>query len=123
MTNLIIGPLLRHVTETTATIWMETDGPCVVEILGHRAGTFHVAGHHYALVVVRDLEPGCAVAYDIRLDGDVCWPTADTDMPPTVLTTLRPAPAACGRPWGAVPQRRRLPPGRGAPRMGQAHSA
>ena len=34
MTDLVLGPLLRYVSETEATIWVETDAPCEVEILG-----------------------------------------------------------------------------------------
>ena len=35
---------------TDATVWVETDGPCQVEILGFTERTWCVAGHHYALV-------------------------------------------------------------------------
>ena len=55
---LMLGPLLRYVGETEATIWVETDRACEVEILGHQARTFEVSGHHYALVVIGDLSPG-----------------------------------------------------------------
>ena len=57
MTTLILGPILRHVTETTATIWVETSGPCDVSVLGSSAQTFTVQGHHYALIVVEGLTP------------------------------------------------------------------
>ena len=57
MTRLTLGPLLRHVGETTATVWVETDSACLVEIAGSSARTFEVAGHHYALVVVTGLQP------------------------------------------------------------------
>ena len=30
---LVLGPLLRYVSETEATIWVETDRACQVEIL------------------------------------------------------------------------------------------
>ncbi len=56
--DLILGPMLRHVGPTSATIWVETDAPCTVEVLGHRARTFTVAGHHYALVIVEGLAAG-----------------------------------------------------------------
>ena len=56
--SLVLGPLLRHVSETTATIWVETDEPCTVEVLGHRTPTFSVCDHHYALVIVEGLAPG-----------------------------------------------------------------
>ncbi len=52
------GPLLRHVDPVSATVWVETDRACEVDVLGRRARTFCVGGHHYALVVVEDLEPG-----------------------------------------------------------------
>ena len=44
---LVLGPLLRYVGETEATVWVETDRACQVEILGHQARTFEVSGHHY----------------------------------------------------------------------------
>ena len=31
MAELILGPMLRHVSETSATIWVETDERCTVE--------------------------------------------------------------------------------------------
>ena len=49
---LLLGPLLRHVDPVSATVRVETDRPCVVDVLGRRARTFCVGGHHYALVVV-----------------------------------------------------------------------
>ena len=58
MADLILGPMLRDVGPTSATIWVETDAPCTVEVLGHRARTFTVAGHHYALVIVEGLGTG-----------------------------------------------------------------
>jgi len=48
--DLVLGPMLRYVSQTEATIWVETSRACQVEILGRRARTFEVAGHHYALV-------------------------------------------------------------------------
>ena len=67
--QIVVGPLLRYVGTTTATVWVETDRAAVVEVLGHEARTFHVLGHHYALVVLEDLEPGSVTPYDVRLDG------------------------------------------------------
>lgn len=74
MPALLLGPLLRHVGETDATVWVETDAPCTVEVLGAREPTFTVAGHHYALLVVEGLEPASTVDYDVRLDGTHAWP-------------------------------------------------
>ena len=40
----MLGPLLRYVGETEATIWLEADRACQAEILGHQARTFEVSG-------------------------------------------------------------------------------
>jgi len=72
--SLVLGPLLRYVSETCAVIWVETDGPCQVEVLGTAEPTFHVAGHHYALVRAGGLEPGTSYEYEVHLDGERAWP-------------------------------------------------
>jgi hypothetical protein len=84
---LLLGPLLRHVDPVSATVWVETDRPCVVDVLGRTARTFCVAGHHYALVVVEDLEPGSATPYGVRLDDVQVWPPADSEFPPSRIRT------------------------------------
>jgi PhoD-like phosphatase len=89
--ELVLGPLLRYVAETEATIWVETDRACQVGILGHQAQTFEVAGHHYALVMLDGLQPGQEYEYQVALDGAVRWPEPDSDFPPSVLRTTDPA--------------------------------
>ena len=88
MPDLVLGPLLRYTSATEATIWVETDAPCTVDVLGTTAPTFTVEGHHYALVVVRGLAPASEQAYEVRLDGAVRWPEADSPFPPSVIRTL-----------------------------------
>ncbi len=88
MSRLVLGPLLRHVGHNDASIWVETDAPCTVEVLGHREHTWEAGGHHFALVCVQDLEAGCSTAYDVKLDGAVVWPPADTTHPPSLIRTL-----------------------------------
>jgi hypothetical protein len=88
--GLVLGPMLRYVSETEATIWIETDRACEVEILGRRARTFEVAGHHYGLVVIDGLAPGSEQEYQVSLDGDVQWPVPDGGFPPSVLRTPGP---------------------------------
>ena len=88
MPRLLIGPLLRHVGRTDATIWVETDEPCDVEILGSREHTWTVRGHHYALVTVDDLEPGSSHPYEVRLAGERAWPPLVGDRPASVIRTL-----------------------------------
>jgi PhoD-like phosphatase len=90
MVSLLLGPLLRYVSETEATIWVETSGPCEVEVLGRRERTFGVAGHNYALVRIEDLEPGGFYEYEVALDGERCWPPADHDLPPSAIRTFSP---------------------------------
>ena len=91
MGGLILGPLLRYVSQTEATVWVETDEPCEVEVLGERDRTFCIDGHHYALICLTDLEPGSSQEYEVRLDGEVAWPV-DDGFPPSVLRTLTPDP-------------------------------
>src|SRR5215211_1991298 len=86
MPDLVLGPLLRYVGETEAVVWVETDRPCEVEVLGTRDRTFSVCGHHYALVSCRDLEPGSWHEYEVRLDGERVWPR-DDGFPPSSFHT------------------------------------
>ncbi|RFU19948.1 alkaline phosphatase D family protein [Geodermatophilus marinus] len=90
---LLLGPLLRHVDPVSATVWVETDRPCDVDVLGRTARTFEVGGHHYALVVVDGLEPGSSTPYEVRLDGARVWPEASSPFPPSrIRTPGRPGP-------------------------------
>jgi phosphodiesterase/alkaline phosphatase D-like protein len=86
--ELLLGPALRHVGRNDATVWVETDRSCVVEILGHREQTWCVAGHHYALVVLTDLPAGQSIDYDVRLDGQLAWPLADDPRPRPRIRTI-----------------------------------
>ncbi|MFI5957261.1 alkaline phosphatase D family protein [Cryptosporangium sp. NPDC051539] len=90
MAELELGPVLRHVTETSVTVWVETDAACEVDVLGRTARTFQVHGHHYALVVVDGLEPGTQKQYEVKLDEVVVWPLPGADYPPSILRTLAP---------------------------------
>ncbi len=87
--GLRLGPMLRNVTETTATIWVETDAPCLVTVTapGHRADapTFAVHGHHYAICELSGMRPGAALPYEVQLDGVRVWPTSGA-MPSFVRT-------------------------------------
>ena len=90
MPRLLLGPLLRYVSDTDATIWVETDAPCTVGVLAGTAPTFCVAGHHYALVMLEDLAPGSTLPYTVELDGEHVWPPADDAFPPCVIRTHAP---------------------------------
>ncbi len=96
MTSLVLGPLLRHVGTTTATIWVETSEPCTVEVLGSSARTFEVCGQHYGLVVVRDLEPATCRPYEVHLDGENVWPAVEAALPPSLIRTRHATDHAAG---------------------------
>jgi len=88
--SLLLGPLLRHADSGSATVWVETDGPCAVEILGATTRTWCVGGHHYALVCVDGLPPGGSTPYQVRLDGEQVWPDPDSPYPPSRIRTVDP---------------------------------
>ncbi|MGH3980398.1 MAG: alkaline phosphatase D family protein [Pseudonocardiaceae bacterium] len=109
--RLLLGPMLRHVGETTATVWVQTDRPAQVEILGCTARTFAVLGHHYALVDVRGLPPGSATPYEVHLDGQRAWPRAGSAWPASRIRTrggVRPVRVVFGSCRRAKPDAPRL---------------
>ena len=102
MPKLVLGPLLRYVGETQATVWVETDAAAGVEVLVSAAGTgpeevaargraptFRVEGHHYALVLIEGLEPARTYGYRVELDGRPVWPEAAPDPPGFPASTIR----------------------------------
>jgi hypothetical protein len=86
MPRLVLGPLLRYTGSTQATVWVETDGPCEVAVLDARQRTFAVEGHHYALVVLDDLDQGSVRPYEVALNGERVWPPDDGRPPSTIHT-------------------------------------
>jgi PhoD-like phosphatase len=88
--SLVLGPVLRHVGESTAQVWVQTGGPATVEVLGSRARTFEVAGQHYALVGVTGLEPGSTTPYTVTVDGETLWPPPHSPFPPSVIRARGP---------------------------------
>ena len=88
MAKLVLGPLLRYVSETEAVIWVETDEACEVEVLGHTETTFCVGGHHFGIVIVEELEPGSTNPYEVALAGVRRWPEPESDLPPSAIRTL-----------------------------------
>ncbi|ABM14572.1 alkaline phosphatase D family protein [Mycolicibacterium vanbaalenii] len=88
--TLVLGPVLRHVGDTTALVWVQTDAAAEVEVLGCAARTFEVQGFHYALVPVQGLAPDSAIEYQVHVDGVKVWPELDSDFPPSVIRTRGP---------------------------------
>ena len=89
--TLLLGPALRHVSDTTALVWVQTESAATVEVLGCSARTFAVQGHHYALVTVTGLTPDTVTEYDVKVDGKLVWPQEDSPFPPSVIRTRGPA--------------------------------
>ncbi len=87
--SLVVGPLLRYVDSTRATVWVETDRACSVEVLGHRTRTWSVHNHHYSLVVIEGLQPGTETPYTVTLDEIQVWPDPASTYPPSVMRTFR----------------------------------
>jgi hypothetical protein len=87
---LVLGPLLRYAGASNATVWVETDASCEVDVLvdssSHRSRTFKVEGHHYALIRVAGLKPGSSYEYSVALNGERAWPEGDPFPPPMIRT-------------------------------------
>ena len=90
--RLLIGPLLRRVVGTRATVWVEASAPAVVTVraAGGASGTaptFSSYDHHYALVVVEGLAPDSAASYEVLIDDEMAWPVPESGFPPSVIRT------------------------------------
>ncbi|MFJ5976716.1 alkaline phosphatase D family protein [Pseudarthrobacter oxydans] len=92
--ELVLGPMMRYVDQTSASIWVETrDNARVTVSAGAgewEARTFAVHGHHYALVEADGLEPGSVTPYTVAVNGVPVWPEPGTGFPPPVIATLKP---------------------------------
>ncbi|MBA2522255.1 MAG: alkaline phosphatase D family protein [Solirubrobacterales bacterium] len=80
--------MLRFIGETEATIWVEVDEPCEVEILDQKAKTFTVEDHHFALVVLEDLKAGEAHPYKVHVAGRCVWPPEGYEFPQPSIRTI-----------------------------------
>ncbi|MFG1672742.1 alkaline phosphatase D family protein [Micromonospora sp. NPDC049282] len=90
--RLLIGPLLRRVVDTRATVWVETSAPAVVTVrtadgATGSAPTFSAYDHHYAIVIVTGLTPDSSSRYEVLIDDEVAWPVPDSGFPPSVIRT------------------------------------
>ena len=91
MPELILGPDAALPRRAQATVWVETDGPCEVEVLGRRERTFCVEGHHYAIVPITGLEPGETYPYEVRARRRAALAARRArDFPPSAIRTIDP---------------------------------
>ncbi|MBG6181315.1 alkaline phosphatase D family protein [Arthrobacter sp. CAN_A1] len=92
--SLVLGPMMRYVDLTSASIWVETRDAAQVSVTAGQqtwtAQTFGVHGHHYALVEADGLEPGTVTAYTVSIDGIQVWPEQGSGYPPSMIATLAP---------------------------------
>ncbi|PWJ53280.1 PhoD-like phosphatase [Quadrisphaera granulorum] len=91
--ELVLGPMLRHVDATSATVWVETSGPCTVCVevgagvldvpVTASGATWGVHGHHYAILVVHGLPEGSELPYRVLLGsaGLSSSPSGAADAP------------------------------------------
>nr|WP_204342379.1 alkaline phosphatase D family protein [Micromonospora terminaliae] len=89
---MLIGPLLRRVVGTRATVWVETSAPAVVTVrtadgATGSAPTFSAYDHHYAIVVVSGLAPDSSTTYEVLVDDEVVWPVPDSGFPASFIRT------------------------------------
>ena len=91
--RLLIGPLLRRVVGTRATVWVETGAPAVVTVR-----TADGAARHRAHLLARTAtttrswwwrgSPRTArTPYEVLVDGEVVWPLPERGFPPSVIRT------------------------------------
>jgi PhoD-like phosphatase len=80
--------MLRYVDDRVATIWLQADAACEVEIFGVRDRTWCVDGLHFALLVIEGLAPGEDHPYEVRLDGERVWPEDDAPFPPSTIRLI-----------------------------------
>ena len=90
---LVLGPMMRYVDETSASLWVETRAAGRVSVRAGdsswEAATFSVHGHHYALVELEGLEPGTVTPYVVEVDGTEAWPDPTSGFPPPAVATLQ----------------------------------
>ena len=82
MASLLLGPILRHIGEIDATVWVEADSACDVEILGRRERTFRVNDRDYAIPTIERLEPSRAARTSTKLFQGALVSTRTASTPP-----------------------------------------
>ena len=94
---LVLGPLIRYVDQTSASLWVETRDAALVTVHAEdhhwSARTFAAHGHHYAMVVADGLEPGSHTPYTVEVGDQQVWPPTEGEgatFPPSVIATLKP---------------------------------
>jgi hypothetical protein len=83
--------MLRFVDDRRATIWVQTDVACDVEVLGVREPTWCVEGLHFALLTIEGLALGEDHPYTVALDGERVWPATGSDWPASTIRLIDPA--------------------------------
>ena len=84
--KLVLGPLLRYVGAEDATVWVETDAACEVEVgtAGRARGVAHLLRSRVTTTPwwsLEGLEPGTSHEYSVALDGERVWPEPGSAYP------------------------------------------
>ena len=82
MANLLVGPLLRYIGSTQATVWVETDAPCEVDgarRTGSGRSTSRATTTRSSCSTTSSRRP--RTPYEVRLDGRAVWPPDDGRPP------------------------------------------
>ena len=81
MAELVLGPILRHVDADAATVWVETDAPCEVTILGTPSRPSRSRATTSRSSRSKGLDPGESTAYEVELDGETRLARARRSLP------------------------------------------
>jgi phosphodiesterase/alkaline phosphatase D-like protein len=79
---------VRYVDDRVATIWLQADAACEVEVRGVSERTWCVGGLHFALVAIDGLAVGEDHPYEVRLDGEPAWPEPGSAFPASTIRLL-----------------------------------
>ncbi|MDN4645722.1 DUF7800 domain-containing protein [Arthrobacter sp. PsM3] len=88
---VVLGPMIRDVDWTSASIWVETRSAARVLVRDSRdwtARTFTVHGHHCALAELDGLVPGTVTPYALDVNGTRVWPDPESGFPASMIATL-----------------------------------
>ena len=89
---ILLGPMLRYIDTSRASIWVEVAQPATVSVRiedrSWSARTFAAHEHHFALVMLDGLHPGTRYEYRVEVDGHEVWPLPDNTFGPSVIRTL-----------------------------------
>lgn len=92
--SLVLGPVLRYVDSTSATLFVQTEGHARVRVecggVSTTTSTFRAHDHHYALILLEGLTPDSAEPYTVHVDDEQVWPEPGSQFPAPRISTPAP---------------------------------